>query len=247
MTWFVHFIPNECDSISVLINNAFWRTWFRTAGEVTWALPQRYQGVGQLKVSASVSPEGKNGSMEVKWDDRVIQRYDFDDFEPHDVSNAPPSPPREPNGPRGPREITIAKSDKENENTHYEFEYGVSSEPGSHEMLTRVSVFSSGVLTNKSDQPPESGLRTSLSVPIDKEVITVPAETKTFRSWAQGGGPLQTGAVEKWILRSSDSTALAALGTITVTLLRATDPQTQALFVQATLGFRQTSRRGFKD
>ena len=33
MTWSVHFIPNECDSIAVSVNNEYWTTWDRTAGD----------------------------------------------------------------------------------------------------------------------------------------------------------------------------------------------------------------------
>src|SRR6266700_34796 len=101
MAWFVHFIPNECDSISVLVNNEYWTRWFKTAGDTTIPLPPRFQGMGGLKVGATVSPEGKNGSIEVKWDGRVIKRYDFDNYEDHDLNNAPPDPGHEHGGHGG--------------------------------------------------------------------------------------------------------------------------------------------------
>jgi hypothetical protein len=96
MAWYVRFIPNECDSISALVNNEQWTKWYRTAGDQTQILPMRFRDLPRIKIGATVSPEGKNGSLEVKWDDRVVKRYDFDNYEDHDLSNAPPPPPQRP-------------------------------------------------------------------------------------------------------------------------------------------------------
>jgi hypothetical protein len=96
MAWYVHFIPNECDSISVLVNNEYWTKWFRTSGDQKYPLPPRWRDLPRLKIGATVSPEGKNGTIEAMWDGRVVKRYDFDNYEDHDVSNTPPAPTSRP-------------------------------------------------------------------------------------------------------------------------------------------------------
>lgn len=101
MAWYVRFIPNECDRISVMVNNEAWTSWHRTEGNKRVILPDRFRNLGSVKIGATVAPEGKNGTIEVDWDGRMIKRYDFDNYEDHTVSNAPPRKDPPDRGVRG--------------------------------------------------------------------------------------------------------------------------------------------------
>src|SRR3712207_5311507 len=110
MAWYVEFIPNECNTIAVMLNNEYWTTWDRTDGKVRWILPERFRNLSRIKIAATVSPEGKNGTIEVDWDGRVVKRYDFDDSEDHELDSAPRKDPPDRGG-RG-KELSVDREDQ---------------------------------------------------------------------------------------------------------------------------------------
>jgi hypothetical protein len=83
--WYVHFIPNETDHIDVTIDGTFWHTWKSSDGDVTLPLTDHKEDK-KIHILA-IGQEGKNASLEVKWDGQVRQVMDFDgaDGENHDV------------------------------------------------------------------------------------------------------------------------------------------------------------------
>jgi hypothetical protein len=85
MSWNIHFMPDECDSISVNINGESWTTWNASEGDTRKDLPGKWANNNKIKVYAAVHPEGKNGSMDVCWDGEVRQEFRFDADEDHDV------------------------------------------------------------------------------------------------------------------------------------------------------------------
>jgi len=85
MPWYVRFTPNECDRITVYINNEYWTTWSASAGVVRRVLPEKWRNSSTIKVWCAVAPEGRNGSVDVMWDDAVQQEFRFDDDEEHEV------------------------------------------------------------------------------------------------------------------------------------------------------------------
>ena len=97
MAWNIHVRVDECESMSILLNNEDWKSWYRTDGDVTWPVPPRFADLAKIKVGATVHPEGKNGKLEVKWDGRLVQTFDFDNYEDHECNKpSPPPAPREP-------------------------------------------------------------------------------------------------------------------------------------------------------
>jgi hypothetical protein len=85
MAWAVRFIPNECDSIAVSINNQYWMTWQSAQGDVTIPLAAQWINEQKIHIYGAVNPRGKNGSMKVLWDGNDRQDMDFDNDEDHDV------------------------------------------------------------------------------------------------------------------------------------------------------------------
>ena len=87
MTWFVHFIPNETDHIDVTIDGQFWHTWRSSDGDVILPLDAHKEDK-KIHILA-VGQEGKNASLEVKWNSDVKKKMDFDgaDGENHDVDH----------------------------------------------------------------------------------------------------------------------------------------------------------------
>ena len=84
----------------------------------------------------------------------------------------------------------------------------------------------SGVLTNYSvDAPEHSNVELNLMTERDNRLN---AESQTFRKWQ----------FLPWDQKSTTGVSLAKWEQITVTLIRARDPQSGTLVVQATLGFR---------
>jgi hypothetical protein len=141
MTWYLRIIPNECDSIAITVNNEYWTRWYRTEGDVTRQLPGRFQNNSSIKIGGIVAPEGKNATMEIRWDSRVVKTMNFDNYEDQTVNNAPPPPPGHdrdrPGGRLGllPDNTTLSQDD------------GVG-------QGSSIAIFSSGVLTNRHYRKP---------------------------------------------------------------------------------------------
>jgi hypothetical protein len=83
--WYIHFIPNETDHIDVTIDGEFFHKWRSSDGDATVGLTNHKED--QKIHILAVGQEGKNASLEVKWDGQVKKRMDFDgaDGENHDV------------------------------------------------------------------------------------------------------------------------------------------------------------------
>ena len=85
--WYIHFIPNQSDHVDVTIDGNFWHKWKSADGDVT--LPLTFNQYNQKIHVLAVGQEGKNASIQVKWDNDVKQKMDFDgaDGENHDVEH----------------------------------------------------------------------------------------------------------------------------------------------------------------
>ena len=83
MGWSVRFIPNKCQSISVSINSQFWMTWHIHYGNIRVSLPSQWVDFSPIKVYAIVHPEGKNGRMEVYWNNVLKQKFELNGDEEH--------------------------------------------------------------------------------------------------------------------------------------------------------------------
>jgi hypothetical protein len=106
------------------------------------------------------------------------------------------------------------------------------SQPTDSDMsVTDAAAFLSPTLSLLSRNP-ETNPRTTIDLPVNGQIVAVAAESKTFRTWE---------ILLPWVLRSTSRTALASLDNITVTVLRAVDPQTGGFVVEGTFAFRQSS------
>lgn len=83
--WYVRFIPNETDHVDVTIDGRFWYRWVSSQGDVT--VPLSFNQHNQKIHVLAVGQEGKNATIEVRWDGDVKKKMDFDgaDGENHDV------------------------------------------------------------------------------------------------------------------------------------------------------------------
>lgn len=88
MSWYVEFIPNEVDSVSVNIDNAYWTTWKSSEGRVKKKLDPQWAENEQIHIYAAAHPRGKNASLLVYWDNSIRKVMDFDNDEDHDVSKS---------------------------------------------------------------------------------------------------------------------------------------------------------------
>lgn len=85
MAWSVEFIPDEVDSMTVLIDGAVVLTWESAEGQVTKGVPAPKGNLTSIHIRGEGSPNGRNAHMKVFWDGNEKKEMTFDNGEDHDL------------------------------------------------------------------------------------------------------------------------------------------------------------------
>lgn len=84
-SWSIEFIPNEVESVAVMIDDQQWTTWQSSQGHVRLPLPGPWAHSCAIHVYASASPQGRTALIRVWWNEELKQEIDFDFEEDHEV------------------------------------------------------------------------------------------------------------------------------------------------------------------
>jgi hypothetical protein len=84
--WRVRFIPDEVDSMTVLIDGQKVLEWKRAEGDVTKDVPKQWAEASKIHIRGEGSPNGRNAHMQVYYNNVMKKKMTFDNGEDHDLT-----------------------------------------------------------------------------------------------------------------------------------------------------------------
>lgn len=84
-SWSVEFIPDEVESVAVMIDDQRWTTWQSSQGHIRLPLPGSWAHSCAIHVYASASPQGRAALIRIWWNEELKQEIDFDFEEDHKI------------------------------------------------------------------------------------------------------------------------------------------------------------------
>ena len=85
MGWRVVFVPDEVDSMTVLIDGQLALTWSQKEGAVLKDVPPEHANKSKIHIRGEGTPNGRNAHMLVLFDNMIKKDMSFDNGEDHDL------------------------------------------------------------------------------------------------------------------------------------------------------------------
>lgn len=85
MGWSVKFVPDEVDSMIVLVDGEHVLSWSQAEGEVMKDLPPHHANKSKIHIRGEGKPNGRNARMKVYYNGSKKKDMKFDNGEDHDL------------------------------------------------------------------------------------------------------------------------------------------------------------------
>ena len=85
MGWRVRFLPDEAETVTVLVNGEHVLDWGSGEGVVYKDLPAKFVNLKTIDVYCDNYPHGQNALVEFWWDDKYIKHLHFSNGEGHTI------------------------------------------------------------------------------------------------------------------------------------------------------------------